>query len=261
MIYLLEDDDNIRNFVTYALCQSGLETKGFDLPSAFWTAVAEAKPSMAILDIMLPEEDGLSVLKKLRENPNTARLPIMMLTAKGTEYDKVLGLDCGADDYVSKPFGTMELIARVKALLRRAEAVSEGANAAAYGKGIGNLNVSGNSGGGISGSGLGTAKAASKEYHIGSLYLNPDKHIIRVNDDNVSLTLKEFRLLCFLVENEGCVMTRDAILREVWGYEFDGENRTVDVHIRTLRSKLGEAENLIETVRGIGYRLGNGSGN
>lgn len=247
MIYLLEDDDNIRNFVTYALRQSGLEACGFDVPSAFWKAVAEEKPSMAILDIMLPEEDGLSVLKKLRANPDTARLPIMMLTAKGTEYDKVLGLDCGADDYVSKPFGTMELIARVKALLRRAEPASEAANAAADGNG-------GGSGKGSSGSG--SAKTASKEYHIGPLYLNPDKHIIRVNDNNVSLTLKEFQLLCFLVENEGCVMTRDAILQEIWGYEFDGENRTVDVHIRTLRSKLGEAENLVETVRGIGYRIG-----
>lgn len=251
MIYLLEDDDNIRSFVTYALCQSGLEAKGFDLPSAFWKALAEAKPSMAILDIMLPEEDGLSVLKKLRENPNTARLPIMMLTAKGTEYDKVLGLDCGADDYVSKPFGTMELISRVRALLRRAELYSEGANTA----------TDRSSGGNDGGSGFGTVKAASREYQIASLYLNPDKHIIRVNDNNVSLTLKEFQLLCFLVENEGCVMTRDAILQEVWGYEFDGENRTVDVHIRMLRSKLGEAGNLVETVRGIGYRMGNGSGN
>lgn len=227
MIYLLEDDDNIRNFVTYALQQSGLEVKGFELPSEFWKAAEEEKPKLAILDIMLPEEDGISVLKKLRANTDTARLPIMMLTAKGTEYDKVIGLDCGADDYVSKPFGTMELIARVKALLRRTEAESAVKGAA----------------------------GAEKEYRLGTLYLNPDKHIIRVNGENVNLTLKEFQLLCFLVENEGNVMTRDAILEKVWGYEFDGENRTVDVHIRTLRSKLGEAESLIETVRGIGYRI------
>lgn len=237
MIYLLEDDDNIRNFVTYALNNSGLEAEGFDVPSAFWKAVTENAPSMAILDIMLPEEDGISVLKKLRSRQETQNIPIMMLTAKGTEYDKVIGLDSGADDYVSKPFGTMELIARVKALLRRAEAgVYTGANDG------GNMSKGGSK--------------AEKEYRIGALYLNPDKHIIRVNDKDISLTLKEFQLLCLLVENEGRVMTRDAILQEIWGYEFDGENRTVDVHIRTLRSKLGEAEELVETVRGIGYRIG-----
>lgn len=221
MIYLLEDDTNIRNFVVYALNNSGLEAEGFELPSQFWTAVEKKKPSMAILDIMLPEEDGLSVLRKLRESSETKDLPIIMLTAKSTEYDKVIGLDGGADDYVTKPFGTMELMARVKALLRRAEPVSDG-----------------------------------KEYSIGPLLLNPDKHIIRVDGQDVALTLKEFQLLCYLIRNKGNVMTRDRILQEIWGYEFDGENRTVDVHIRTLRSKLGKAGDLIETVRGIGYRIG-----
>ena len=221
MIYLLEDDTNIRNFVVYALNNSGLEAEGFELPSQFWTAVEKKKPSMAILDIMLPEEDGLSVLRKLRESSETKDLPIIMLTAKSTEYDKVVGLDGGADDYVTKPFGTMELMARVKALLRRAEPVSDG-----------------------------------KEYSIGPLLLNPDKHIIRVDGQDVALTLKEFQLLCYLIRNKGNVMTRDRILQEIWGYEFDGENRTVDVHIRTLRSKLGKAGDLIETVRGIGYRIG-----
>ena len=221
MIYLLEDDTNIRNFVVYALNSSGLETEGFELPSRFWAAVEKNKPSMAILDIMLPEEDGLSVLRKLRESSETKDLPIIMLTAKSTEYDKVIGLDGGADDYVTKPFGTMELMARVKALLRRAEPVSDG-----------------------------------KEYSIGPLLLNPDKHIIRVDGQDVALTLKEFQLLCYLIRNKGNVMTRDRILQEIWGYEFDGENRTVDVHIRTLRSKLGKAGDLIETVRGIGYRIG-----
>ena len=221
MIYLLEDDTNIRNFVVYALNSSGLETEGFELPSRFWAAVEKNKPSMAILDIMLPEEDGLSVLRKLRGNSETKDLPIIMLTAKSTEYDKVIGLDGGADDYVAKPFGTMELMARVKALLRRAEPVSDG-----------------------------------KEYSIGPLLLNPDKHIIRVDGQDVALTLKEFQLLCYLIRNKGNVMTRDRILQEIWGYEFDGENRTVDVHIRTLRSKLGKAGDLIETVRGIGYRIG-----
>ena len=221
MIYLLEDDTNIRNFVVYALNNSGLEAEGFELPSRFWAAVEKKKPSMAILDIMLPEEDGLSVLRKLRESSETKDLPIIMLTAKSTEYDKVIGLDGGADDYVTKPFGTMELMARVKALLRRAEPVSDG-----------------------------------KEYSIGPLLLNHDKHIIRVDGQDVALTLKEFQLLCYLIRNKGNVMTRDRILQEIWGYEFDGENRTVDVHIRTLRSKLGKAGDLIETVRGIGYRIG-----
>ena len=221
MIYLLEDDTNIRNFVVYALNNSGLEAEGFELPSRFWAAVEKKKPSMAILDIMLPEEDGLSVLRKLRESSETKDLPIIMLTTKSTEYDKVIGLDGGADDYVTKPFGTMELMARVKALLRRAEPVSDG-----------------------------------KEYSIGPLLLNPDKHIIRVDGQDVALTLKEFQLLCYLIRNKGNVMTRDRILQEIWGYEFDGENRTVDVHIRTLRSKLGKAGDLIETVRGIGYRIG-----
>ncbi len=221
MIYLLEDDTNIRNFVVYALNNSGLEAEGFERPSRFWAAVEKKKPSMAILDIMLPEEDGLSVLRKLRESSETKDLPIIMLTAKSTEYDKVIGLDGGADDYVTKPFGTMELMARVKALLRRAEPVSDG-----------------------------------KEYSIGPLLLNPDKHIIRVDGQDVALTLKEFQLLCYLIRNKGNVMTRDQILQEIWGYEFDGENRTVDVHIRTLRSKLGKAGDLIETVRGIGYRIG-----
>ena len=154
MIYLLEDDDNIRNFVTYALNNSGLLAEGFDVPSAFWKAVEKEKPSMAILDIMLPEEDGLSVMRKLRNRPDTKDMPIMMLTAKSTEYDKVLGLDGGADDYVTKPFGTMELIARVKALLRRADV---------------------------------TAAADTEDYHNGALYLNPAKHIIQVNGKDVVL--------------------------------------------------------------------------
>lgn len=221
MIYLLEDDTNIRNFVVYALNNSGLETEGFELPSLFWAAVERKKPSMAILDIMLPEEDGLSVLKMLRANNETRGLPIIMLTAKSTEYDKVVGLDGGADDYVTKPFGTMELVARVKALLRRTKPVGDG-----------------------------------REYSIGPLFLSPSRHIIQVDDCDVVLTLKEFQLLCYLAKHRGNVMTRDQILQEIWGYEFDGENRTVDVHIRTLRSKLGKAGDLIETVRGIGYRLG-----
>ena len=221
MIYLLEDDTNIRSFVVYALRSSGFEAEGFELPSQFWEAVSRHTPDLAVLDIMLPEEDGISVLRKLRAGSETRNMPVIMLTAKSTEYDKVMGLDAGADDYMTKPFGAMELVARVKALLRRAQPVSSG-----------------------------------KEYQIGCLELNPDKHVIKVNGEDVLLTLKEFQLLCYLAKNQGRVMSRDQILQEIWGYEFDGENRTVDVHIRTLRSKLGEAGDLIETVRGMGYRMG-----
>ena len=221
MIYLLEDDNNIRNFVTYALNTSGLECESFERPSAFWAAMAQRKPSLVLLDIMLPEEDGLSVLNKLRSNKETRNMPIMMLTAKSTEYDKVVGLDAGADDYVTKPFGTMELIARVKALLRRTEPISD-----------------------------------EKTYTLGELEVNPAKHVVTVSGREITLTLKEFELLAFLFKHQGNVLTRDQILQEIWGYEFDGENRTVDVHIRTLRSKLGECGDVVETVRGIGYRIG-----
>ena len=221
MIFLLEDDESIRKLVTYTLQHAGYEAAGFERPSAFWAAMKRETPELVLLDIMLPEEDGLEVLRRLRERQDTKTVPVIMLTAKSTEYDKVIGLDGGADDYVTKPFGTMELVARVKALLRRAEPVSDG-----------------------------------NEYSIGPLFLNPDKHIIQVDGRDVTLTLKEFQLLCYLIKNRGKVMTRDQILQEIWGYEFDGENRTVDVHIRTLRSKLGKAGDLVETVRGIGYRIG-----
>ena len=217
---MLEDDNNIRNFVTYALNNSGLDAEGFAEPRDFWAAMEKQKPQLVMLDIMLPEEDGLSILARLRKAPATKNLPIMMLTAKSTEYDKVVGLDGGADDYVTKPFGTMELIARVKALLRRAEPVSD-----------------------------------TRVYEAGGLFLSPAKHIVRVKGEDVALTLKEFELLSYLFKNRGNVLTRDQILQEIWGYEFDGENRTVDVHIRTLRSKLGPCGELIETVRGVGYRI------
>lgn len=220
MIYLLEDDVSIRNFVCYALNNSGYEAKGFERPSEFWEAMEEEIPSLLLLDIMLPEEDGLSILKKLRERSKTATMPVIMLTARSTEYDKVVGLDSGADDYISKPFGMMELMSRIKALLRRT--VSE---------------------------------ADRNEYIVGELYVSPERHIVRCAGRDVTLTFKEFELLCLMLSNRGTVFTRDQILQRIWGFEFDGENRTVDVHIRTLRTKLGACGEYIETVRGIGYKV------
>ena len=177
-------------------------------------------PSLVLLDIMLPEEDGLQVLKKLRAAPATQKIPVMMLTAKDSEYDKVLGLDSGADDYLPKPFGMMELVARVKALLRRADTGGE-----------------------------------APEFVLGRLRVSPARHLVQVDGREVQLTLKEFELLRTLLENDGMVLTRDKLLTKIWGYDFDGETRTVDVHVRTLRQKLGELGSLIETVRGVGYKI------
>lgn len=221
MIYFVEDDSNIRELVVYTLNSTGFSATGFSKPSHFWKAMIEETPSLVLLDIMLPEEDGLSILKKLRSNPDTASVPVIILTAKADEYDKVRGFDLGADDYVPKPFGMMELVARVKAVLRRVE-----------------------------------HDASSSEYNIGPLYVCPKKHIVKVNDENIVLTLKEFEMLCYLLENKGIVLSRDQILNKVWGYSFDGESRTVDVHIRTLRQKLGDAGDTISTIRGVGYKIG-----
>ena len=221
MIYFLEDDNSIRELVVYTMNSTGFEATGFSKPREFWAAMDRETPSLVLLDIMLPEEDGLQILKKLRANPATKRLPVMMLTAKDSEYDKVLGLDSGADDYVPKPFGMMELMARVKALLRRA----------------------------------GLQDTEPQEYVLDKLYVSPSRHLVKVDGKEVSLTLKEFELLCFLLENNGMVLTRDKILARVWGYDFDGETRTVDVHVRTLRQKLGECGSLIETVRSVGYKI------
>ena len=219
MIYLLEDDDSIRELVIYTLNSQGMEARGFARPSAFWEAVEEQTPSLALLDVMLPEEDGISVLKKLRASAHTARLPIIMLTAKGTEYDKVLGLDAGADDYVTKPFGMMELLSRIRALLRRTE-------------------------------------RNDALYRCGQLTVDPASHTVLVGDREVALTQKEFEVLCLLLKNKGQVLSRERLIEDVWGYAFTGESRTVDVHVRTLRQKLGEAGACIETVRGYGYKIG-----
>ena len=221
LIYLLEDDDSIRKLVVYGLQSQGYEAQGFALPSEFWRAMDAQLPELLLLDIMLPEEDGLSILRKLRAAAPTRKLPVIILTAKNTEYDRVVGLDGGADDFISKPFGMMELLARVRAVLRRAE-------------------PSGDAGG----------------VQIGMLYICPPQHIVRVNGKNVQLTNKEFEILCLLVENRGIVLTRGTLMDKVWGFDCDRENRTLDVHIRTLRVKLGEAGSCIETVRGVGYKIG-----
>lgn len=220
MIYFVEDDNSIRELVIYTLNSTGLEASGFERPSDFWHAMDSALPSLILLDIMLPEETGLDILRKIRNTASTKKLPVIMLTAKGSEYDKVLGLNSGADDYIPKPFGMIEMIARVKALLRRTD-----------------------------------ESDAATEHVLGSLYVCPPKHIVKVNGQNISLTLKEFEMLCLLLDNHDIVLTRDQILNRIWGYSFDGESRTVDVHIRTLRQKLGSAGEYIETVRGIGYKI------
>ena len=220
MIYLLEDDDSIRKLVIYGLESQGYEAQGFELPSLFWKAMDKQLPELILLDIMLPEEDGLTILQKLRSASATKKIPVIMLTAKNTEYDRVIGLDNGADDFVSKPFGMMELVARVQAVLRRTEPAS-----------------------------------SSTEYQVGPLYVSPERHIVKVNGQDVTLTYKEFEILCLLLENEGVVLTRSVLMDRIWGCEFERENRTLDVHIRTLRAKLGEAGSCIETVRGVGYKL------
>ena len=221
LIYLLEDDDSIRKLVIYALNSQGYEAKGFERPAEFWKAMGQAQPDLVLLDIMLPEEDGLTILQKLRAAAGTKKLPIIMLTAKNTEYDRVVGLDSGADDFISKPFGMMELVARVRAVLRRTESREE-----------------------------------NSDYQLGELFVSPKRHVVKVDGEEVSLTNKEFELLCLLLEHQGMAMTRDAIMDGVWGQEFSRENRTLDVHVRTLRTKLGSAGHYIETVRGVGYKMG-----
>ena len=223
MIYLVEDDNSIRELVAYTFNTAGLEAEGFDRPSLFWEALEKRKPDLVLLDIMLPEEDGIQILQKLRQREDTKKLPVIMLTAKGSEYDKVMGLESGADDYVSKPFRMMELLARVKALLRRTEDLRP---------------------------------AQESRYVIGDLTVNRKRLEVFVKGEAVTLTKKEFDMLCYLLENKGMVLTRDQLLNQIWGYDFDGENRTVDVHIRTLRQKLGDCGTYIETIRGIGYKIG-----
>ena len=221
MIYLVEDDDNIRKLVGYALTREGFDVRGFSEPSGFYSALAKKAPDLILLDIMLPGEDGLSILKKLRRGSDTQNIPVIMLTAKGSEFDKVTGLDMGADDYIAKPFGMTELISRINAVLRRFRR---------------------------------TAPADEIIYTSGRLYVNHSKHIVKVDGAAVNLSLKEYSLLIALFEADGKVVERDTLLLKVWG-EFYTESRTLDVHIRKLRAKLGSAGTLIKTVKGIGYRL------
>ncbi len=225
MIYLVEDDESIRELVVYTLNSQGMEAEGFEVPSAFWKAVEKRVPDLVLLDIMLPEEDGLEILKKLRKRNDTRQLPIAMLTAKGSEYDTVKGLDSGADDYIPKPFRMMELVSRVKALLRRAGHIEE----------------------------------EEQDYTLGCLAVSRQRHQVNVDGEEIVLTLKEFEMLLLLISNPGIVFTRAQLLDKIWGYQFDGESRTVDVHIRTLRQKLGKAGQYIETVRGMGYKIGGAS--
>ncbi|HJB26316.1 MAG TPA: response regulator transcription factor [Firmicutes bacterium] len=221
MIYCVEDDKSIRDLIVYALGSGGFEAHGMCDGKELFQALSKEIPDLILLDIMLPGEDGISILKRLRASGRTKTVPVIMLTAKSAEYDKVLGLDSGADDYITKPFGVMELIARVKAVLRR----------------IG-------------------PKERNPQLTVGDVTINVDKHQVLANGKEITLTLKEFELLRYLMENVGLVLTRDKVLETVWGYEYEGETRTVDVHIRTLRQKLGEYGSMIETVRGVGYRIG-----
>lgn len=219
MIYCVEDDNGIRDLMTYTLAVSGYEAKGFPDSTGLCEALHTVRPELIMLDIMLPGEDGITILKKLRENSATADIPVIMATAKGTEYDKVIGLDLGADDYLAKPFGMMEMVSRVRAVLRR------------------------------------SAPHSSGVLTVGPIALDVVRHRVTVGGNEVTLTLKEFELLRLFAENKGVVFTRDQLLAHIWGVDYIGETRTVDVHIGTLRTKLGDAGELIETVRGVGYRM------
>lgn len=223
-IFIVEDDENIRELVVYALQSGGLDACAFETGSALFERMDKGReqPDLVLLDIMLPEENGLSILKKLRSSPRHKLLPVILLTAKGSEFDKVKGLDMGADDYVTKPFGVMELISRINAVLRRS----------------------------------GVPTDANEKLAYKNLSLDNARRAVLVDSEKVTLTFKEYELLQFLLINTGIVLKRDKIMEAVWGYDFEGESRTVDMHIKTLRQKLGAAGEHIKTVRNVGYRMG-----
>lgn len=221
-IYYVEDDTSIRELVLYALKTAEFQVMGFENAASFYKRMKEQQPDLILLDIMLPDEDGVSILKKMKSRPDTENIPVIMMTAKSSEYDKVLGLDSGADDYITKPFGVMELISRVKAVIRRSDR-SKG--------------------------------SAGEVLKIGELVLDEQKHEVYARGQEVSLTFKEFELLSYLMKNRGLVLSRDKILNTIWNYEYEGESRTVDVHIGSLRQKLGTCGDFIKTIRGIGYKI------
>jgi len=224
MIYCVEDERNIRELIVYTLNSSGFEAKGCADGEALFKEKELKQAEMILLDIMLPGEDGFSILEKLKSKDETKDIPVIMITAKDAEYDKVRGLDLGADDYIPKPFGMMEFLARVRAVLRRAERPNK--------------------------------NKTNETITYKDLILKPQQHLVLSDGNPVELTLKEYNLLEYLLMNEGLVLSRDRLLSHVWGYDFDGETRTVDVHIRTLRQKLGDCGEYIETVRGVGYKIG-----
>ncbi len=220
MIYILEDDKNIREIESYSLKNSGYSVEEFEYAKPFWNKVSERKPDLVLLDIMLPDSDGVEILKKLRRSPETKKVPVVMVTAKSSEIDKVKGLDNGADDYITKPFGVMELISRVKAVLRRVNQMEE-----------------------------------EKLMRLHEIFMDNEKRMVYVSDVPCELTFKEFELLKLFLQNAGIVMARESIMERVWGVDFEGESRTLDMHIKTLRQKLGSAGKYIKTVRNVGYRI------
>jgi len=220
LIYIVEDDTNIREIESFALKNSGYQIQDFGNAKEFYRAVKEKKPDLALLDIMLPDEDGMEILQKLRKNPETKRLPIIMVTAKATELDRVKGLDLGADDYIIKPFGVMELISRVKALLRRS-----------------------------------MGEIQEKILRVDEILMDDERHQVYVSDKPCELTYKEYELLRMFMQNRGIVLSRDVIMDRIWDMNCDVESRTLDVHLKTLRAKLGDSAHHIKTIRNVGYRM------
>ncbi|GHV12399.1 DNA-binding response regulator [Spirochaetia bacterium] len=226
-VFIVEDDDNIREMVLYALSQAGFKAEGFTSGEAFFAYLLKDAPSLVLLDIMLPGEDGISILKKLKQAEKTKRFPVIMLTAKGAELDRIKGLDLGADDYITKPFSVMEAISRVKAVLRRCEG-SETSESDADKPG---------------------------KVTVGNITLHSDRRVVFAGDEEIALTYKEFELLYYLMHHKGIVSRRDTLLNQVWGFDYSGETRTVDMHIKSLRKKMGTAGDMIKTVRNVGYKI------